>query len=150
MIRFLLDTTIVSAFAPGKPIVEAAVAQWFQTCAHQLSISAVTVMEIESGIRQYARRGSPQRVANLSAWLAEVMVDFRDRVLPFNEQVALKAGRLEALALGRGHSPGLADIIIAAIGEFHNLTVLTQNLRHFQPLGIPSLNPFLERPEVAP
>jgi hypothetical protein len=106
-------------------------------------------MEIESGIRQYARKGSPVRVADLSGWLARVMVDFKDRVLPFDEQAAMKAGRLEALALGKGHHPGLADIIIAAIGDLHGMTVLTRNLRHFRPLEVASLNPFVELPEVA-
>jgi predicted nucleic acid-binding protein len=99
-------------------------------------------MEIESGIRQFARRGSARRLADLTTWLATVMVDFRDRVLPFEEETALIAGRLEALALAKGKHPGLSDIIIAATGKKHGMAVLTQNLRHFLPLEVPCLNPF--------
>ena len=103
-------------------------------------------MEIESGIRQFARRGSTRRLADLSSWLASLLVDFNDRILPFEEQAAMSAGRLEALALEKGRHPGLADVIIAAIGERHRLTILTRNVRHFQPLGVPCLDPFKELP----
>ena len=58
----------------------------------------------------------------------------------------MRAGRLEAMALANGQRPGLADVIIAATGELHGLTILTQNLRHFQPLEVPSVNPFAGLP----
>ena len=103
-------------------------------------------MEIESGIRQFARMGSTRRLADLTAWLTTVMVDFRDRILPFEEKVAMTAGRLEALAIAKGRHPGLSDIIIGATGELHSMTVLTQNLRHFEPLEIACMNPFRELP----
>lgn len=142
MRRFLLDTSVVSAFGPGKPSTAAALTDWIRLNADRLYISSVTVMEIESGIRQFARRGSARRLADLTAWLASVMVDFRDRVLPFDDETAMIAGRLEALALAKGRHPGLSDIIIAATGERRGMTVLTQNLRHFLPLEVPCLNPF--------
>jgi predicted nucleic acid-binding protein len=103
-------------------------------------------MEIESGIRQYARTGSARRVEDLSKWLAALMIDFKDRLLPFDEEAAMVAGRLEASVLAKGRHPGFADIVIAAIGEVNGLTVLTKNLRHFRPLGVPSMNPFRELP----
>ena len=106
----------------------------------------MTVMEVESGIRQFAETGSTRRLAELSAWLGTLSVDFKERLVPFTEDVAMIAGRLEAAALAKGRYPGLADIIIAATGEAHHMTVLTQNLRHFRPIGVPALNPFRELP----
>jgi toxin FitB len=126
------------------------IADWFRSSASQLFISAITVMEIESGIRQFARTGSTRRLADLTAWLAAVMVDFRDRVLPFEEKSAMAAGRLEALALAKGRHPGLSDIAIAATAEVHGMTILTQNLRHFEPLEVACLNPFRELPSGFP
>lgn len=35
----------------------------------------------------------------------------------------------------------LADLIIAATTKRHGLTLLTMNVKHFQPLGVPVLNP---------
>lgn len=142
----MVDTSVVSAFGPGKAPADPLIADWIRTNADQLFISAVTVMEIESGIRQFARTGSTRRLADLTAWLGTVMVDFRDRVLPFEERAAMVAGRLEALALAKGRHPGLSDIVIAATGELHRMTVLTQNLRHFEPLEIACLNPFQQLP----
>jgi predicted nucleic acid-binding protein len=111
-----------------------------------LFVSVVTVMEIESGIRQYARRGSPRRVDELSRWRAALMTDFKDKLLTFDEEAAMVAGRLEASAVAKGRHPVLADIVIAAIGEVNGLTILTQNLRHFRPLDVPSINPFAHLP----
>jgi toxin FitB len=54
----------------------------------------------------------------------------------------MDAGRLEAMTIAKGHNPGLADILIAATGIAHQLTVLTRNLRHFEPLDVPCLDPF--------
>jgi toxin FitB len=142
----LLDTSVVSAFGPGTAPANPLIADWFRTNAEQLFISAVTVMEIESGIRQFAGTGSTRRLADLTAWLGTVMVDFRDRVLPFEEKAAMVAGRLEALAIAKGRHPGISDIVIAATSELHGMTVLTQNLRHFEPLEIPCLNPFQQLP----
>jgi predicted nucleic acid-binding protein len=122
------------------------IADWFRSSANQLFISVITVMEIESGIRQFARSGSTRRLADLTTWLGTVMEDFRDRVLPFEEKAAMAAGRLEALALRKGRHPGLSDIVIAATAEVHSMTILTQNLRHFEPLEVACLNPFRELP----
>jgi predicted nucleic acid-binding protein len=147
-LRFLFDTSVISAFGPGKPLASAALVGWVKANADRSFISAVTVMEIESGIRQFARTGSTRRLTDLTAWLAAVMVDFRSRVLPFEEEVAMAAGRLEALAIAKGRHPGLADIVIAATGAVHGMIVLTRNLRHFEPLEVACANPFHELPSA--
>ena len=49
-------------------------------------------------------------------------------------------------ARATGHSPGFADVAIAAPAGSHNLTVLTRNLRHFVPLVIPATDPFERLP----
>lgn len=47
---------------------------------------------------------------------------------------------------GKGHSPGFADIAIAAIARTHGLTILTRNLKHFAVFDIPAHNPFRSLP----
>ena len=44
--------------------------------------------------------------------------------------------------VAKGQSPGFADIIIAATASAHNLILLTRNERHFNPLGVKTINPF--------
>jgi predicted nucleic acid-binding protein len=50
--------------------------------------------------------------------------------------VARIAGAIEDDAKGKGQSPGLGDIIIAATAKAYDLTVITENLRHFEPLNV--------------
>ena len=43
--------------------------------------------------------------------------------------------------------PTLADIMIAATAQHHGLTILTRNVRHFEPLGVAVVDPFTALPE---
>jgi predicted nucleic acid-binding protein len=71
---------------------------------------------------------------------------YGDRVLPFASQTAEIAGALADLARGRGHSPGFADIAIAATAHRHDLTILSRNKRHFAPMDLAVVDPFEELP----
>ena len=51
-------------------------------------------------------------------------------------------GALSDGARAKGGPPGLADIIIAATASAHGLILLTRNRRHFEPLGVKTVNPF--------
>jgi predicted nucleic acid-binding protein len=43
-------------------------------------------------------------------------------------------------------APGFADIVIAATARFRGLRIPTRNARHFEPLDVPTLNPFVRLP----
>jgi predicted nucleic acid-binding protein len=45
------------------------------------------------------------------------------------------------LAVASGHNPGAADAVIAGTAKFHRLTVITHNLKHFQPFGVAAQSP---------
>ena len=107
-----------------------------------LHFSTMTVMEIESGIARLSRAGAVRRRAQLSTLLAGLIQQFGDRLISFDREAAVIAGRMEAEALAAGRHPGLADIIIAACAASRGLTVLTRNLRHFRPLGASAIDPF--------
>jgi predicted nucleic acid-binding protein len=72
----------------------------------------------------------------------EVLLDlYASRVLPFDVAAARIAGALSDRARSSGRNPGFPDLAIAAIAAARDLTVLTANLRHFAPLGVPAHNP---------
>jgi hypothetical protein len=71
---------------------------------------------------------------------------YGDRILAFDTSAARLAGELSDRARGQGHAPGFADIIIAATARQHTLTILSRNVRHFEPLGVPVRDPFRELP----
>ncbi|NLS19359.1 type II toxin-antitoxin system VapC family toxin [Rhizobium sp. P40RR-XXII] len=148
MTAYLLDTNIISRFAPDKVPPSNAVRSWFhsQGEADALFLSAMSVSEIEKGMRSLHRRGGTERAKRLSNWLDFVTDSFGDRILPMDTVVARIAGALEDDALSKGHNPGLGDIIIAATARAYDLTVITENLRHFQPLDVSVDLPAVFRP----
>jgi hypothetical protein len=112
-----------------------------------LFLSTVTVTEIEDGIAQARRRQATQKAAALAGWLEGVLHLYGARIIVLDIAIARLAGRLSDLARGLGHAPGLADLVIAATAQHRSLTILSRNLRHFSPLGIVAVDPFVALPK---
>jgi len=139
----LLDTSVLSLLAPGRPQLPAKAIAVLRAKGDGLFISTITVMEIQQGIEKLRR--SPdraERAADIDRWLAASLHEFGERVLPFDEPCAREAGRLSDRAFASGRHPGFADIAIAATAAVHQLTILTSNIRHFAPLGVACRDPF--------
>jgi toxin FitB len=113
-------------------------------------VSAVTIAEIEAGIARLRRQGSRRKADGLTAWLDTVLHLYAERVLPFEVQAARIAGALSDRAHRKGHAPGFADVAIATTAKLRGFTILTRNARHFEPLGVPFLDPFAELPPHHP
>jgi toxin FitB len=143
---FLVDTNIISVGAPTAAAKPANLIEWMDSHSSELFLSAVTIAEIADGIAKAGREGAKRKANQLSAWLRAVLHLYGDRVLPFDSATAEIAGALSDLARSRGHSPGLADIILAASARQHGLTVLSRNERHFAPMDAIVINPFAQLP----
>ena len=132
---FLLDTDVLSALRRRERHPEAV--RWVETQrTADLYISVVTVGEIERGITQQQPR-DPSFAGELALWLDRVLAWYSDRILLVDAATARRWGRLSATL---GHDG--ADLLIAATALEHGLTVVTRNVRHFEPTGVPTLNPF--------
>jgi predicted nucleic acid-binding protein len=142
---YLVDTNVISAAAPSRP-VSSAIVEWMDTHSASLFMSAVTVAEIEDGIAKLRREGATRRSADLTAWLDTVLHLYGDRILAFDTATARIAGAMSDRARGLGHAPGLADVIIAATAQYRRLTILSRNLRHLEPLGAAVVDPFMKLP----
>ena len=139
---YLIDTNVLSSAAPGRFERSPALVEWMDTHSDGLFLSAVTVAEISDGIAKIERTGSASKAVALRNWLELMLHLYGERVLPFDVAAARLAGELTDKARRVGHSPGFADVAIAATAESHSLVVLTRNLRHFAPLGISATDPF--------
>jgi len=144
--RYLVDTNVISAAAPTAAARWHELIEWMDSNSSALFLSAVTVAEIADGIAKAKREGAKRKASDLSAWLRTVLHLYGDRVLPFDSATAEIAGGLSDLARGRGHSPGFADIVIAATARRHNLVILSRNQRHFAPMDVPVVDPFQQLP----
>jgi predicted nucleic acid-binding protein len=142
---YLVDTNVISAAAPFRPLPTALVA-WMDAHSDILFLSAVTVAEIEDGIAKLRREGATRKSADLTAWLETLLHLYGDRILAFDTPKARIAGAMADRARGLGFAPGFADIVIAATARHRGLTILSRNVRHFEPLGVVVLDPFAALP----
>ena len=131
---FLLDTDVLSALRRRERNPE--IVRWVQEQrTTDLFISVVTVGEIERGITQQQRQ-DPAFARDLGLWLDRVLGWYGDRILAVDVASARRWGQLSATF---GHSG--ADLLIAATALEHGLTVVTRNVRHFEPTGVHVINP---------
>jgi toxin FitB len=144
--RYLVDTNVISTAAPTSAVKPGELIRWMDCHSNDLFLSAVCVAEIAAGIAKVRRQGATRKASDLSGWLETVLHLYGDRVLPFDGATALIAGTLSDLARGRGHTPGLADVIIAATARQHDLVILSRNERHFAPLDAIVVDPFRQLP----
>jgi predicted nucleic acid-binding protein len=134
---FLLDTSVLSE--PRVPRrADPNVLAWAssQPVSAQF-VSSITVLELELGVLQKERKDAAQG-AVLRAWFdGQVLPQFEDRVLAFDQAVALRCARL--------HVPdprAEREAIIAATALAHDMTVVTRNIGDFAATGDPLLNPW--------
>lgn len=138
---FLLDTSVLSRLAPGRPVPDDRFAAWLRDHDDRLYISTVTIAEIEQGICKLRRAGGAERAEALSQWLDALLAEGADRILSLNAEVGRAAGRLSDAAIAVGRHPGFPDLAIAATAVVHDLVLVTGNGRHFAPLGVAFVDP---------
>lgn len=135
---YLLDTNVLSETRKRKPAV--GVAEWIAaTPPDRMHISVLTLGEIEQGIAKSRNRGDRDQAAALERWLQDLETGFEDRILPVTVPVATTWGRQPQ----KQPLPPI-DALIAATARVHGLTMVTRNVKDFEPTGIPILNPFTE------
>jgi len=134
VIRYLLDTNIVSELRKRKP--HGAVLAWMETLRpEQIFISAVTIGELQGGV-ELTRKNDPAKATEIEKWLMFTEGVFS--VIPmdsacFREWARLKAGRPSEL---------IEDAMIAATARVHGLQVATRNEKDFRQFQVASFNPF--------
>lgn len=146
MSGYLLDTSVLSIFAPGRSDLEPEFARWVAARDADLFISAVSVTELQHGIAKLSRISPGRRAETMRLWLEATITQFERNVLEVRIDVARAAGNLADHAQAIGQQPGLADILIAATAQVHDLTLLTRNVRHFEPLGVDMVDPLVQLP----
>jgi tRNA(fMet)-specific endonuclease VapC len=127
MIRYVLDTDIVSLLQGGDPVVSARCAA---VPPAELAVSVITVEEVlSSWFTQLRRARTRSQLARAYYRLAEsARFVGALQILPFTEPAIDRFEQLKARKLGV-KSP---DLRIAAIALEHQAMVVTRNVRDFQ------------------
>jgi predicted nucleic acid-binding protein len=136
---FLLDTNVISELVKPKP--EPRVTQWVEnTDETLLHLSVLTLGEIRKGIAslpQSARR------AVLETWLShDLVLRFSGRILPIDEQVADRWGRIAGSAAAKKSPLPVIDGLFAATAQHHNLILVTRNTRDIVATGVTPFDPW--------
>lgn len=136
---YLLDTNVIAELRKAtSPKVDQKVLAWANNVSiASLFLSAITVLELETGTLLVERR-DPAQGAMLRTWLnTHVLPTFPDRILPVDTAVAQRCARL--------HVPNPRsdrDALIAATALVHGMIVVTRNIKDFAPTGVELLNPW--------
>ena len=136
---YLVDTDVISN-ARKQSRANPGVRRFFSDAAAEgipLFLSAVTIGELRQGVEAVRHRGDLAQATRLSRWLGTVTRDYADAILPFDEEIAQIWGRLRV-----PHAENSLDKQIAATALIYSLTVVTRNVRHYEPSGVAVLNPF--------
>ncbi len=137
MIRYLIDTNVVSELRRPKP--HGAAVAWLHSLElGQGFFSAVTFGEIQRGV-ELTRRQDPVKANEIEAWAAQL--ERTSQVLSmdaacFREYARLMHDRSDTLS---------EDAMIAATARVHGLTVSTRNERDFAHFDVAVLNHFKPR-----
>lgn len=137
---FILDTNVISELRKAKTgKADTNVVAWAATQdPAALFLSAITLLELEMGIRLTERRDAVQGTI-LRAWMTDrVLPAFDGRVLPIDGPVALCCAGL--------HVPDPRsdrDALIAATGIVHAMPIVTRNVADFASTGVQIVNPWM-------
>ncbi len=130
MTRYLLDTNIISDAI--KPVPSQALLAWMsEQVDEDLFISSWTVAEIWRGVLE---KPAGRKRKQLERWFSGPegpQALFAGRVLPFDERAGLIWARLMAEGTVRGRARSALDMIIAAVAEANDCTVVANNEKDF-------------------
>ena len=122
---FLLDTDwVIDHFNGVAPVTR----RLQELEPHGLNLSIISAAELWEGA--YFSRDPKRSQAMLEEFLAGVVV------LGLDEEICKRFGQLRGSSRKRGQTVGDFDVLMEATALRHNLTLLTNNRKHFEGVGL--------------
>ncbi len=135
----LHDTNVISALIRPEP--DQAIKSWLDIQPPEsMWTTSISVYELRFGVEllAFGRRRQLLEEA-LNKLLKD---DFDGRVIPFDEPAAQAAGKIGAARRQLGRTIEIRDVQIAGIALARKASIATRNIRHFEGLGIPLIDPW--------
>ena len=141
MTGWLLDTNVLSELRRPRPNTQV-VAFVASQALDRMFVSAVTLAEIRFGIESVS---DAQHRADLANWLThQVRPMFDQRILQVSEEIMFKWRMLVEMGRKTGHTFSQPDLIIAATGLHHGLTVVTRDTADYEKSKVSLFNPWVQ------
>jgi predicted nucleic acid-binding protein len=135
----ILDTNVLSALMRTAP--EPSVVAWLDMQpADDVWITSITLLEARLGLALLP--AGRRRRALEAAFKKLVEDDLENRVIGFDQPAAECAAELAAERQRAGRPIDMRDTQIAGIAVARRATIATRNVRHFDGLGVPVINPW--------
>ena len=135
----ILDTNVLSALMRDEP--ELVVAQWLDLqAAESIWITSITLFEARLGLALLPKGRKRQTLEAAFGQLLED--DLGNRVLDFDSAAATEAAHLVAGRQSTGRAIDMRDTQIAGIALARRAALATRNVKHFQDLSVPVINPW--------
>ncbi|TAJ48940.1 MAG: type II toxin-antitoxin system VapC family toxin [Herbiconiux sp.] len=135
----IVDTNVISEIVHSRG--DPKIVDWLnRQPPNELSTTAVTIAELLYGVAVMPRG---VRRAELSMKIARaVTAMFDERVLPFDSDAALEYADILATRKRIGRPMKTLDAQIAAIARSTDSVVATRNVRDFEQVGVPIVDPW--------
>lgn len=118
----LIDTDTLSYFFRNNPVVVEKLDKYLQEYGF-INLSVITYYEVLNGL--YFKDAKKQRKK------FEEFVKL-NQVLPLTDEVAKNAAKVYAQLRKKGKTVGHNDILIASTAATNNMTLITNNAKHFK------------------
>ena len=130
-----MDTSVISE--ARRPRGDDRVKRWISSVpVENLYLSVLTLGEVRRGIGLLEGR-DPVQAEVYEAWLATVLRDYADRIIPVDAETAEEWGSMNV-----PHPVPVVDGLMAATAKVRNMTFVTRNTSDVARTGARLLNPF--------
>jgi toxin FitB len=136
---FLADTNVISE-TRREARANDGVRSFFRKSGideRNIHLSVVTVAELRQGVFRLRHKGDAKQAVVIENWVEGILDRYAERILTVDKEISELWARLRVPQ----PEPAL-DKLIAATALFYDLTVLTRNLKDFNPTGVKTFNPF--------
>jgi predicted nucleic acid-binding protein len=124
----ILDSSIlITAERRGETVAHLLKQVFAVTGNQEAALSAVALVELVHGIH---RANTPDIRKRREAFIGELLADVP--VYPLTQQIAIRAGGIDAAQQSQGVKIPFQDLLIGATALDLGYAVVTGNLRHFQ------------------
>jgi len=135
----ILDTNVLSALMRTAPDV--VVVNWLdRQPADSIWVTSITVFETRFGLALLPR--GRKRIGLERAFDRVLIEDLANRILDFDSAAATVAAKLAADRQRAGRVADFRDTLIAGIAQARRATLATRNIRHFEGLDVPVVDPW--------